>query len=83
MKHVRPNFTQLLLHHDNARPPAAVPLWKRLNRWDFKSFHIYPTVQIWHRVIFFPKLKELLKGIQFNSDEEIKAEVKRWFNAQT
>ena len=30
----------------------------------------------------FPKLKEHLKGTKFNSDEEVKAEIKRWFNAQ-
>ncbi|KAL4121904.1 hypothetical protein QTP88_014324 [Uroleucon formosanum] len=30
----------------------------------------------------FPKLKEHLKGTKFNSDEKVKAEVKRWFNAQ-
>jgi len=31
----------------------------------------------------FPWLEELLKGIQFNSDEEIKAEVTRRSNVQT
>jgi len=31
----------------------------------------------------FPRLTELLKSIKFNSDEEIKAEVKRRFDAQT
>ena len=30
----------------------------------------------------FSKLKEHFKGKQFNSDEKVKAEVKRWFNAQ-
>lgn len=29
-----------------------------------------------------PKLKEHLKGKKFNSDQEVKAGVKRWFNAQ-
>jgi len=45
----------------------------------------HPIIQIWHRVILFlfPMLKELFKGMKFNSDEEIKAKVKRWFNSQT
>lgn len=38
-----------------------------------------PTARIWPHAIFFPfpKLKEHLEGKKFNSDERVKAEVKR------
>lgn len=35
------------------------------------------------RFLLFSKLKEHFNGKKFNSDEKVKSEVKRWFNAQT
>lgn len=60
IKRVRPNYTQLLLQHDNARPHCSHAKWKPLIH---QSFHIYPTVRIRHSVIFFlfPKLKDISK----------------------
>lgn len=62
---------------------AAGPQWKQLIQWDFKSFNIYSS-DLTHVIFFwFSKLKKRFKGQKFNSDEKVKAEVKRWFNAQT
>lgn len=64
----------------------AVARCKRPNRWDFESFRVRPTVRIQdYRVIGFcvsQTKKKRLKGVMFDCDEEIKAEVKRWFAAR-
>lgn len=51
---------------------AAVPQSQQLNHSDSAPCYF----------LLFLKLKEHLKGKKFNSNEEVKAEVKRWFNAQ-
>ncbi|CAI6357430.1 unnamed protein product [Macrosiphum euphorbiae] len=84
IKRVRPNLTQLLLHHDNARPHCSRATMTAIESLGFQVIPHPPYSPDLAPCDFFlfPKLKEHLKGTKFNSDEKVKAEVKRWFNAQ-
>jgi len=84
MKRVRPNLTQLLLHHDNVRPHCSHATMTAIESLGFQVIPHPPYSPDLAPCDFFlfPKLKEHLKGTKFNSNEKVKAEVKRWFNAQ-
>lgn len=74
-----------MLHHDNARAHCSRATMTAIESLGFQFILYPPYIPDLAPCDFFlfPKLKEHLKGKKINSDEKVKAEVKRWFNAQS
>ena len=72
------------LQHDNTRPHTSAQTTSHIGRLGFEvaehpaySPDLAPSDFHW-----FPKLKEHLRGRYYESDEEVKAVVKKWFRNQ-
>jgi hypothetical protein len=70
-----------LLQEDNARPHTSAATTDAIARLRFTLLpHPAYSLAIPPRdFYFFPKLKEDLRGQNFNSDEEVEAAVHQWF----
>ena len=70
-----------MLQQDNARPHTSAATTDAIARLRFTLLpHPAYSLDITPRDFFFsPKLKEDLRGQNFNSDQEVKAAVHLWF----
>jgi histone-lysine N-methyltransferase SETMAR len=71
-----------MLLHDNARPLAAARTQATLQElgWEVFEHPAYSPDLAPSDFQLFPKLKKLLGGRRFKSDEEVKDTVKEWLN---
>lgn len=84
IRRIRPERTEFLLHHDNARPHCSKETMSTISRLGFEvvphppySPDLAPS-DFW----LFPKLKEVLKGKHFSSDAEVERAVTEWIKEQ-
>jgi transposase len=70
--------------HDNARPHSAAATLNLLNSWGWQILPHPPYSPDLTPSDFrlFPKMKEHLRGLRFNSIEDVQNEVKKWLRAQ-
>mgnify|MGYP003415101186 FL=1 len=84
IRRIRPDRSTFLLHHDNARPHCSRETLGKIDRLKFEVLPHPPyspdlaPCDFW----LFPELKKYLKGIHFESDDELKRAVETWFKMQ-
>lgn len=76
---------KIVLHHDNARPHTARATVEAINTLGFSLLPHPPYSPDLAPCDFhlFPKLKDYLRGVHFNSNEELERSVRRWIRAQS
>jgi len=77
--------SETLLQHDNARPHTSAATRDAIQCLDFSVLPhpLYSPDLTPGDFHLFPKLKEHLKGQHFSCDEEVKSEVRKWFQKQS
>jgi len=84
IRRVRPDMKTVHLQHDNARPHTSRQTTAHIQQLGFTVLDhpAYSPDLAPSDYHLFPKLKEDLRGQRYQSNEEVKAVVRRWFREQ-